>query len=420
MKTLITGNGFDLEHHLPTSYKEFINFVIALESYSSDKSQARFDEIFAEFDKPWLINVRKYYATEKMTFDLSIFKEKTNNVWLNYFKSINTIQTWIDFEKEIGIALETVADFFKFSSELLEKGKNLDHISTIPSNTFEGYPFYHNSKAKRLYRLGLLFGRERASPALNLNREYKFNDTDIGENAKNFTLKDICFDGIDKASSISLSKNKIVTNLLIQLNEFIELFGDYLKLITSEFFRYIDIDKLIKLNGYSEIFTFNYTKTVSSLHSNLNNATVRHLHGEIGKTNNIVLGVAAIDTNDEKALGVTSLGFCKYYQTLFKETKFSFLDEADYQSQINRGIDYFVWGHSLDRSDEKYIKRLFDELSSNSQYNANSTITVYFHSEDSKASLLKNLLSIIGKEIIEKSIRLKYLKFSLAPKIWKD
>ena len=249
-------------------------------------------------------------------------------------------------------------------------------------------------------------------------RDYK--DIDVGELATNFELNDICFNNDNRNDNISLSNNEIISYLLDQLNLLIELFNNYLKLITNEFFKFINIEKLNKLNDYSEIFTFNYTKTISSLHSNLNNTTVYHLHGEVGKINNIVLGVAAIDKNDEKALGVSSLGFCKYYQTLFKETKFGFLDEADCQSQLNRGIDYFVWGHSLDSSDEKYIKRLFNEISNNSPYSANSTITVYFHCEDSKASLLKNLLSIIGKEIIEKSIRLKYLKFSLAPKIWKD
>jgi hypothetical protein len=49
-----------------------------------------------------------------------------------------------------------------------------------------------------------------------------------------------------------------------------------------------------------------------------------------------------------------------------------------------------------------------------------SSITVYYHNQVSKARLLKNLLDIIGKEVIEKSIRTKHLQLLPSPKIWKD
>ncbi len=408
MKTLITGNGFDLAHYLPTSYKEFINFIINLDSIKEDRSQITFDLVFANFDKTWLNHVRKYYLTDKITFDLSVFNNKLDNAWLNYFKPIQNIETWIDFEKEIGNALKILSNFNLTANKIIETGKNLTFVS-ISNDRHNSDYFYLASKAIKLHRLGVLKGKINRG---SLDRAQWITS----EEAEFFYLEDVCFiNGFNKNTS-HLNINEILNYLLNQLNLLIELFDSYLKIVTDQFYRYVNINMLTGLKDFTEIFTLNYTKTIPSLYPNLKESTLYHIHGEIGGSSKIVLGVAAVD---EETLGVQALGFTKYYQTLFKETKFGFLDEANCQTQTNKWGDYFVWGHSLDHSDEKYIRRLFEEISDTSEFNR-SRITIYYHSEISKASLLKNLLAIIGKEVIEKSIRLKFLKFSLAPKIWKD
>ncbi len=423
-KTLITGNGFDLAHNLPTSYKDFINFVLAFEAYKGDKSHVAFDALFStknsKFGEPWLEEVRQHYATEKMFFDLTVFDGKLNNAWLNYFKPIQTIETWIDFEKEIDVALDTIVDFCNFANELLAKGVQLEGLSVSGGTPTK--PFYHAVNVDKLVRLRLLNGEHNSRQPRD--REYY-----------QCTINKICFKGGDTSYQISIDKSGINTYLLNQLNDFIMLFENYLKIITNEFYKHIKKNMLNAHFGFDEVFTLNYTKTVENLYANINASIVYHLHGEIDNKNNIVLGVSNVDAN---ALGVQALGFTKYYQTLFKSTNFGFLDEADCNTQKLKGIDYFVWGHSLDNSDEKYIKRLFDEISfelaaekkvawhqiqndrSYFVFLPKSTITIYFHDESSKAKLLKNLLVIIGEKVIEKSIRLKYLKFSPAPKIWKD
>lgn len=420
-KTLITGNGFDLAHNLPTSYKDFINFVLAFETYKGDKSKVAFDAIFAtsesKFDKSWLEEVRRHYGTEEMSFDLSVFASKLdktgklNNAWLDYFKPIQNIETWIDFEKEIGGALKSISNFNLKANQIIQTGENLTFVY-VKKDGYHENCFYLASKAINLHRLGLLKGK------INNGTLARKNFL-ITENAEYFYLEDLCFTNGIKENISSINTNAILNYLLNQLSVLTELFEIYLKLITGEFYRCINMNMLVGLTGYSEIFTLNYTKTISSLYASLNRSTVHHLHGEIGGANNIVIGVAFIDKEDEEVLGVHALGFTKYYQTLFKETKFGFLDEDGRKIQRNEPVDYFVWGHSLDRSDEKYIRRLFEEISNTSEFNG-SRITIYFHSESSKASLLKNLLAIIGKEVIEKSIRLKFLKFLKAPYIWKD
>jgi Bacteriophage abortive infection AbiH len=407
-KILITGNGFDLAHNLPTSYQDFINFVLAFESYKGDKSQITFDAIFAtsdsKFRKSWVEEVRRHYATVRMIFDLSVFDGKLNNAWLNYFKPIQNIETWIDFEIEIGEALKIVAEFCNFCDDKLESSSSISGINHGGEGV-NGWYHYQSSKSICLHRLGVVEGISD-----------RYNRIDVNENHSSKMLKDVCFKGGVRTNIRSLDKSQITSHLLKQLDEFIALFGNYLNIITNEFHRYVNIDMLVGLDRYAEIFTLNYTKTIPNLYSSINTSNVYYLHGEVGSANNIVLGVAALEA---ETLGVQALGFTKYYQTLFKETEFGFLDKNNKYLKRSEPVDYFIWGHSLDRSDEKYIRRLFEEISDTSEFNW-SRITIYFHCKNSKASLLKNLLAIIGKDVIEEAIRLGFLKFLKAPYIWKD
>jgi hypothetical protein len=426
-KTLIIGNGFDLAHHLPTSYSDFINFIKAFEKYEGDKSKVTFDEIFADFNSDWLRNVRKYYSTDNIVFDLTELDGKLDNAWLNYFKPIQHIQTWIDFENEISNALNIVADFCKRGSEIIATGQNLNFVYTRNNGHHIDY-FYLAHKAICLHRLGVLKGKVERGTLGNSNSL-------ITENTDYFYLEDICYLSGVKKNIISIDVNQIVEYLLLNLEKFSKLFSKYLKIISDEFFKSINNKKLININDFSDVFSLNYTKTLVNLHTFFNDKNIYHLHGEVSEPEKVVLGIADIKVD---TLGIAALGFTKYFQTLFKETEFSFLDDLHSQTQKSIGIDYFVWGHSLDTSDKKYIQRLFKEISfesaileeiafkghydnySNTVRLPASTITIYFHSESSKARLLKNLLDIIGNDIIEKSIRTKYLRFMPSPLVWKD
>ena len=42
MNILVIGNGFDLEHELPTKYKDFIEFIIGVNTLEKVKSRNEF------------------------------------------------------------------------------------------------------------------------------------------------------------------------------------------------------------------------------------------------------------------------------------------------------------------------------------------------------------------------------------------
>lgn len=429
-KVLVIGNGFDIAHFLPTKYGDFIEFVKILREYVGDSTKVSFEDIFREktegqsgFDVLWLSSVRKYYRTEDMEFDLSEMQGMLSNAWLDCFKPIHEIETWIDFESEINNALASVAAFVRKSDDEVFSGNSFRFLSPVPRGG-EGEIFFQRDKLIKLASLKLLYARNRMSSTI------------VSPEAASYFEVISKFNKNNDAHGISgISVAKIVDYLFEQLELFSNLFSLYLTKVIEIFSKNILKDKLNSFEKFHEIFSFNYTKTVNYFYDN--GASVFHLHGDASSEDgkNIVLGVNEVDTG---SLGISALSFTKYFQTLFKETDSEFLDDDASPTQLYDGVDYFVWGHSLDKSDEKYIKRLFHEISfiaaearsiafnvgqdnfTRNKYFPKSTITVYYHNQASKARLLKNLLDIIGKEVIEHSIRTRHLTLLPSPFVWSD
>ena len=162
------------------------------------------------------------------------------------------------------------------------------------------------------------------------------------------------------------------------------------------------------------------------------------------KKQNIVLGVS--DLEDESLKKIKAYGFTKYHQKLFKDTDYLFLDEYKKKVKSHKlRVEYFekdfgdgdpiakkhgrmelmedksklnlnvsIWGHSLDISDQDYIKDLF---SLNDDMDRTVRITVYYFDKNAKFSLLNNLLAILGKDKVEHWMKNKWLQFKENPKI---
>ena len=125
MKILVLGNGFDLDHDLPTSYMDFLNFCNYILEMDNPFSTA------IEKLKPAQKNyVEKLKTCEsvKNTF-LSLLR---NNHLLNYFnaKTATKGENWIDFEREI----KSIVNEFKVIEYELKQSKqynysiSFDHI----------------------------------------------------------------------------------------------------------------------------------------------------------------------------------------------------------------------------------------------------------------------------------------------------
>ena len=127
MNILLIGNGFDLEHGLPTSYVDFLLFCKIvkeiynepLDSTTQDSScMVLDDEKINDTIKQMLVEAFKSrYLSDNQTEDTqSDFLVKTSNeelnelnsyiqhnIWLEYFWNLNSHlgNNWIDFESEI-------------------------------------------------------------------------------------------------------------------------------------------------------------------------------------------------------------------------------------------------------------------------------------------------------------------------------
>ena len=211
----------------------------------------------------------------------------------------------------------------------------------------------------------------------------------------------------------------------------------------------INIENLFK-EQIDKVYSFNYTSTFKKNYDI--NVDCYYLHGEAKTIKpKIILGVSEI--KEELLKKYNFWGFTKYHQKLFFDTDFQFLEEYlvqmdDLRKEVNLtekfwlsrasngqgsvkfinqkiknvldenslNLNFYIWGHSLDISDEIYIKEVF---SFNEPYDCLVRVIIYFFNEQAKFDLLANLIHILGKEKVEKWMKKSWLKFEPNPDIAK-
>lgn len=221
------------------------------------------------------------------------------------------------------------------------------------------------------------------------------------------------------------------------LDEFIAIFNDYMVNIINLFYdnfkkqmqtNFIIKDDVKIFNKVSKIYSFNYTNTFEKFYKvekdkfteslerlNINYkrvSEVEFIHGSVVENYSnleelkIVLGVDDIHDSLKKH---KLFQFTKYFQKLHKQTDYLFLKDYQVDGTVVKNSEkytFYFWGHSLDYSDRQYIREVFDLVTK-----SGSEIKVFYHSISAKGEQLKNLLSIIDKEIIENFMKDKKLEF---------
>ena len=138
-KILLIGNGFDLAHGLPTSYKDFLDFCkMVRELYTYPIIDNEYNQkklIDWNTDKTIKSKLLECYENRKNCFEDKITTQCKEldelydcikeNVWINYFlereKSIG--ENWIDFESEISNvvqAIETLKGYIERDEDVLK------------------------------------------------------------------------------------------------------------------------------------------------------------------------------------------------------------------------------------------------------------------------------------------------------------
>ncbi|MDO3663436.1 AbiH family protein [Acinetobacter higginsii] len=436
MNILIIGNGFDLSHFLPTKYDHFMSAMKEIERFEFSTSDMNFDDIYKELiiSGDFFISKTKELYNHKNVIlnkeQLNNFKSRLiNNTWYKYFLShVNDIKTWIDFEQKIEEALTHTVNAINIINEkhLTSESFNI-YITTKPTNG-NNY-FFTNHQFTILSCLNLI----------NENNHSEFASPRTGKlNANYFKSEINDFYGFDS--------NKFLSFLENDLDEFIEIFNLYIELIIDKLTPHTEFQNE-DLKSINKVFSFNYTNSFIKFYKK--SLEVEHLHGKFGLNQNIVLGIS--DLKNESLKNLRAYGFTKYHQKILKETQYEFLndslkknkrllnnieenrimqrasisnpeqfDKYRYQSQeLIRSIpslkfNIFIWGHSLDVSDEIYINEIF---SFNEGGYKVVHVVIYYYDKRAKSDLLKNLFHILGQHKIENWMKNKWLEFKENPSL---
>ena len=110
MNILILGNGFDLAHGLPTTYKDFLDFTDVFEDFTKKNSINYYPPKGKEMFLP--------YLTTLVNKNMPIYNELRvliqDNVWLKHFNAVYESRKrdgkdgWIDFESEISKVIQAL------------------------------------------------------------------------------------------------------------------------------------------------------------------------------------------------------------------------------------------------------------------------------------------------------------------------
>lgn len=374
-KILITGNGFDLFHHLPTKYHHFISIMEIIEKnyYAIDVS---FDELFGGFFRTKhqveYDLILENYNVKNIVFNQSklnrINELLRTNLWYKHFKNVTGIDTWIDFETEVEGLLSQLSFLNKFENKSdIKRNMLLDEF--IYFTDFELFDLIQ---------------------IINKSGGFKINEKYIN----------------NRKSSIDLES--MLCDLARSFEELIVIFNRYLVDIVSVFYSETKNTHSIPFHLMDEIYTFNYTPTIEMFYC-VHKSKVVYLHGEINedcKKQNLVLGIS--DISDEIKIN-KAYDFTKYYQKIKKNCNKNFITLPLKSHAYDKETFFYVIGHSLDISDKKYILDLFVFLEQDVLNK--SKIFIFYYDDKDRDGKIRNLLSIIEEKTVSKLHRENRLCF---------
>lgn len=407
MEILMIGNGFDLEHDLPTSYGSFLEFCEKAifcgiyGSYSFNVSETLrnnwkvdkqiIERVISAFRKKYKDCLEEDKNKEKL---IELYEYIHDNVWLEYFQTCmedkkNIGENWIDFEMEISHVIQ-VLDVFR--------------DALFNANERQGYDIYKKS----IYQSSI--------------------------------LKRICtIKRGDDIKSID-ELDRFVSVLDAELERFIRALEIYIDEIVNKLPITKKSKDIEKINP-DFVLSFNYSNTYERIYGiekekeKEKGIQYDYIHGKADankniKTCNLVLGIDEYLGDDRKDTDLEFIVFKKYFQRIYKSTGNAYLKwvekiKKDYDEYIRKirlenigGNEttvtrymratpmptqriqcpthtLYIFGHSLDVTDRD-ILRLFI-------CNDNVQTKIFYHQkdEDDKTTLgklIKNLVRIMGQD----------------------
>lgn len=117
MNVLVIGNGFDIEHGIPSSYRNFLDFIKIFKDVYGERTIFNNNSIYKKerkcFYENRLTSISNIYKdvfclwdSQPIELPISEFYEMvSNNWWINYFlnpiSQLEEKNNWVDIEAEI-------------------------------------------------------------------------------------------------------------------------------------------------------------------------------------------------------------------------------------------------------------------------------------------------------------------------------
>ena len=360
-KILLIGNGFDLAHGLPTSYKDFLDFCkMVRELYTYPIIDNEYNQkklIDWNTDKTIKSKLLECYENRKNCFEDKITTQCKEldelydcikeNVWINYFLEREKYigENWIDFESEISNVVQAIETL----KGHIERDEDVLKIKDTKQQTI----IYFLKIAKKSLQ-------------------------DV------FNLKRI--DGF--IEDISIELDKLIRSLEIYICEFVNEIdiikeNDDIKTITPDY-----------------VLSFNYSNTYERIYGQSKEVTYDYIHGKADIKNNVdtcnlVLGIDEY-LEDDKNDKLEFIAFKKFYQRIYKSTDSTYMkwvEQIKKYPEVNHNL--FIFGHSLDKTDRDILKLLI--------CNDNVTTKIYYYRKNKNdkkelGKLIKNLVRIMGQD----------------------
>ncbi len=195
-------------------------------------------------------------------------------------------------------------------------------------------------------------------------------------------------------------------NIYRQIQDFIDLFKEYILWITQYKLDTVSSIKLFQDMKIDYLLSFNYTTTFLKLYNSTQKLipeNICYVHGKIDEQTNtgIVMGIGSDfydESKHEKYVDFFKFFQCYKYSTNNNYLKWireyeslNFDDAGNIKACSSTDCIVSIYGHSLDPTDRNILKPFFDM--------DRVTINIYYLNKDSKTQLEHNILKILGKDL---------------------
>lgn len=355
MNILVLGNGFDVAHNLPTTYRDFILCCKALFNNSLIKGKDVIDNdivrsVVEKAKKDDKYDLIKKYPFEILECAICENKFKRDLSTCTNLHECDVVRKYKEMRRETIDAL-FVKYFFEKITEIQWCDIEHDIESCIDKIeqlvTQEGKEFFVHKQNSMLLT--------------------DFDLNDVIRNEKNISLDSIKFIRPEIINSVIHNLSLLLKQYLLWINNN-KLFNIMEKFNLSE----------LKIEG---IINFNYTSTYQRIYDN--SIKCCYIHGSV--ESDIVLGGRNKSIKEKYPL------LDKEFQRLFYSTSSEYVD---WLSNNKENIIYII-GHSLDIIDGDVLRFILNHENV-------EKVIIYYHNEESYCRYITNLRTILGTEILYK------------------